>query len=321
MTHAFALAGGLDALARPAHAGVAPRDRLAGAVLVGVGVVLSAGALAASLASDAPLEVRALAAFLNALIILVPIGVGRYAARRESHRRFGRQLIAAGFISSTAALAQADLSLPYSIAMIGGWLVILIVVFLVLSYPSGRLATNLDRGLFAAAVLLVCVLYLPTALLVDGYPAQTPWSSCRVVCPANALMLVDEQPAFIDAWLVPAREAFTVAVLLGVLGTLAGRVRRATYLERRTLTPVLVAAAVMLKSLAVWLVAHRTSPDAPAVDMLGWLFALCIPALAIGFLVGLMRWQVYVAHALERLTVAMRRQIAPEELRNTLARA
>lgn len=283
--------------------------------------MLSATAVAASLAADAPPGARVRAALLNALIILVPIGTGLYAAQREAHRAFGRLLIAAGLVWSTAAFAQADASVPYSIGRIGGWLVSLLLVWLVLAHPTGELRDRLDRGLVAVALAILFLLYLPTALLVDAYPTQTPWSACRLDCPANAFMLVDQEPAFIDAWLAPIRETLLVAVFLGVLVALAARTRRATYLQRRMVAPVLLAAAILIGFLVAFVAVRRSAPGAPVVDTLGWLFALCVPGVALGFLVGLVRWRLYVARALQQLTVAMRREMGPQELGATLAQA
>ena len=66
-------------------------------------------------------------------------------------------------------------------------------------------------------------------------------------------------------------------------------------------------------------VTRRADAAAPAVDIVGWLAGLCIPAIALGFLVGLMRWRLYVGRALGRLTIATRRSIGAQGLADTLA--
>jgi signal transduction histidine kinase len=287
---------------------------------VGAALVASAAAIAISAATAARgAELRY--ALVNGLIVLVPITVGAYATRRESSRAFGRRLIAAGLIWSMAALAASDVSLPYSLGRIGGWFVTAFVVLLVLSYPSGRLATRLDRALFAAAVALVGGLFLPTALLVERFPAPSPWAMCTRDCPPNAFMLLDHTPAFVGAWVVPARELLMVALLFGVFGSIAARVRRASALQRRTLMPVLVASAALVASLAACVIVRRASPGAAALGPLFRIYALSIPGLAIGFLVGMVRWQAYTARALERLAVGVQGDVEPARLRRVLARA
>ena len=52
-----------------------------------------------------------------------------------------------------------------------------------------------------------------------------------------------------------------------------------------------------------------------------WLVALTVPAMAVAFLIGLMRWWVYVGASLRRLAARLRSPLAPEELRSALADA
>ncbi len=292
-----------------------------GAVVIAAAAVLSAAGAAASLAANAPVQTRWRYALLNALIIFVPIGVGVYARQRAAQRRFGGLLIVAGLVWSTAALAQADASLPYSVGRLGGWCAIVFLVCLVLAYPTGELTSPRDRRLAGAALALLCLLYLPTAVLVDAYPVHTPWSSCRVDCPANAFMLAEQEPAFIQAWIYPLREALTVGLFAGVSATLVARMRHATRPQRQMLAPVLTAAIAQMLLLVVFVVARRGDPGASAVDTLGWLVGLCVPGVALGFLVGLVRWRLYVAGALQQLAVVTRRRMNPDELRKTLAHA
>ena len=52
-----------------------------------------------------------------------------------------------------------------------------------------------------------------------------------------------------------------------------------------------------------------------------WLVALTVPAMAVAFLIGLMRWWVYVGASLRRLAARLRSPLAPEELRSALSDA
>ncbi|HET8949862.1 MAG TPA: ATP-binding protein, partial [Solirubrobacteraceae bacterium] len=278
-------------------------------------------AVALSLAASTPPAVRARTALLNALIILVPVGVGLYARRLEAQRRFGGLLIAAGFLWSTTSLAQADGSLPYSVGRLGGWAVTLVAVLLVLGYPDGRLGTASARWLGAAAALCFAVLYMPTALLVHDFPAHSPWAACAADCPPNAFMVLDRQPEFLDAWFIPLRETLTVVLALGALGEIASRAGRAGTLRRRAVVPVVVAAAALMIALAAFVVARRTDAGTQAIEMLGWIYGLSIPALGIGLLIGLARRQWYVATALERLTALLGQEIPAGALRDRLAEA
>jgi signal transduction histidine kinase len=134
-------------------------------------------------------------------------------------------------------------------------------------------------------------------------------------------MVVPEEPGFIEAWVSPVRESLMVTIFVAAIAALALRMRGATQPQRRTLAPVLIAAVIQLLLLVVFVVARRRDPGAPALDVLGWLAGLCVPLVALAFLVGLVRWRLYVARALERLTVATRRRMSPDELRASVASA
>ena len=95
------------------------RARATSGAVICVSAALSTAAVIASLEADAPAGERVRDALLNALIILLPVGVG-LSGEAPGTRRFGRLLIAAGLVWSTAALANADASVPCRVGRIGG---------------------------------------------------------------------------------------------------------------------------------------------------------------------------------------------------------
>ena len=151
--------------------------------------------------------------------------------------------------------------------------------------------------------MTIVVGYVPTALLADRYPTPSPWTECGAACPDNAFQIVDAEPRFVVHGLPAARELVTILLFLGVATVLSRRVRTATHLTRIILTPVLIVATVRLVVYAGAIAVRRASPDAPAVDVLAWTLALLIPVMAIGFLVGLVRWRMFAGGALERLAL------------------
>ena len=90
---------------------------------------------------------------------------------------------------------------------------------------------------------------------------------------------------------------------------------------RRTLEPVLVVAIFRLVVFAASAVARRVDPDSPFVDAGLWLIALGLPALALAFLVGLVRWRLFVAGAMQDLATRLPGHAQPEQLRVALAEA
>jgi signal transduction histidine kinase len=307
-----------DDTADPHH--VSPTRQIELGIVALAGVALSAIA-AALTAANVSGEGAALAVLVRASTVAVPIAVGIYAWLRRPDERFGRLLVVLGGGWFLTTLAQSSDPLAFSAGRVAAWVMEVAVVFLVLAFPTGRLGTRLDRQLVAAAVALVGLLYLPTALMVEHYPEPTPWSSCEPGCPANALMLLDAQPAFVDQIVLPLRAVLTVLLFLAVTLRLIQRVRNASELMRRTLLPVLAVAIARLVVYVVGIVARAPSPDSAAVDALTWALTLGVPALAVAFFVGLLERRLYVAKALQQLGLRTRADSSAGELRTALAEA
>src|SRR4051794_21716235 len=126
--------------------------------------------------------------------IWVPVLTGLFALRSSYSERFGRALVAAGLLWSLTALGESPDSLLYSIGRLCGWLGFPFLFYLLLSFPSGRLAPGLDRALYAG-LMAVLALYVGSALFVAGYPPHTPWASCVNDCPPNAFLVLGHEPA------------------------------------------------------------------------------------------------------------------------------
>src|SRR5215208_1675786 len=160
---------------------------VAGLAALGAAGVALAAAAAWIGATGAGTERPEFAAAAHALVIAAPIAAGLYAVYRHPTGRFGWLLVLAGFLWSPTMLAESSDSVVYSIGRVWVWFAELLVIYLVLAFPSGRLVSRTDRLLFRAGVLIVA-LYLVSSLLVE-YPEPTPWASCGTDCPGNAFML------------------------------------------------------------------------------------------------------------------------------------
>ncbi len=173
------------------------------AAVAGLAATITAAAITAGSVTG---EGAALAGLARATMVAVPIAVGLYAWHRRPADRFGRVLVAAGFGWFLTTLSESDDELLYSIGRVAGWVVELGLIWLILAFPSGRLRTRADHLLVYFAAALVAVLYLPTALIADGFPVPSQFTSCDSACPPNAFQIGSE-PAFLDAAVVPLREA------------------------------------------------------------------------------------------------------------------
>src|SRR4051794_23184523 len=135
----------------------------AAAALIGVLCAVTAAVTVGGNPSDyAWLEATA-----RTFMVAAPIAVGFYARRDPATERFGTLLAAAGGGWFLTTLSGSDHEVVYSIGRVSGWIVEAVLVYVLLAFPSGRLEP-VDRRIVIAAVALVGILYLPTALLVAG---------------------------------------------------------------------------------------------------------------------------------------------------------
>ncbi len=279
---------------------------------------LFGAASVALVASAAPADERFARALLEALIVGLPVLAGAYALRWPRTVRVGYLLIATGLLWSLTALAESSHSLPYSIGRVCAWVLFPPLVYLMLAFPSGRVVRRRDRRLFGAVTLVIVVLYLGSALFVEAYPEHTPWASCTDDCPANAFLLLGDEPAFIGDVVRPLREVLSVLLLGGVTLSIAQRWRAAGPVRRRTVGPVLAMCVVSTVSLMSFIVVRWAAPDSAATAALGWIWGGSIAGLAGGFLAGLARRRLMFGDMLNRLSPALTGRFDAGRLRTAL---
>ena len=257
----------------------------------------------------------------RAVMVGAPIAVGLYARRRRPFERFGTLLIALGAGWFVATLSGSRDEVLYSVGRVAAWLVEAAIVYLMLAFPSGRLPGRTDRLLAGAAAVVVVVLYLPTALLVETYPVPAPPTSCHAGCPHNAFMIVSAEPAFVDDIVRPLREVLTARCSRrSPCGSACASTVRRTWCAAPW-SPCWSVAILRLAILAVGTAGRRVAPESPLLEISMWLIAFTLPAMAVAFLVGLARWRLFTAAAMQRLATRLRGHPRPEELRAALADA
>jgi signal transduction histidine kinase len=290
------------------------------APLAAVCVVLIGGVVAVMLAG-APPDERVTATVVFALLVGVPMLVGLAALHVRHDDRFARLLFAAGAMFTLTALSQSSSSTVYSVGRVAVWVVVPVMLHLILAFPSGRLVTVSDRRLMAVIWAIAGLLYLPTALIVSRFPEPSPFARCGVDCPPNAFALVHVDAGFVDDIIQPGRELVTVLAFVAVVVLVARRTRRSGPMLRRAMSPVLVVAVAQVTTFAVYLWSRRAGNVSATVDVLGWLWLLTLPAVALSFAFGLVNRRVYAAAALQQLTLRLRAPATAQELRGRLADA
>jgi signal transduction histidine kinase len=294
------------------------RRFLAGLAIVGAAVTLLAAVFVADGATQNEAAGRGV---LELLVVGSPLAAGLYAVRGGRDVRFGAALIGAGFAWSLTALGEASGSLPYSIGRVAGWLVFPWLVYLMLAFPTGRIAGRVDRGLLVALNALLALLYIGSALLVRDYPQSTPSATCKSGCPDNAFMLVGSEAAIVHSVVQPVREGLAVLLFAAAVAAMARRWRAATPLRRQTMTPVVLVSGVSVCLLAAFFVARARSAESQTTVMLGVLWSLCIPALAAAFFAGLLQRRLTLGTLLERLGALLGTEADVTRLRDAVATA
>jgi signal transduction histidine kinase len=291
----------------------------------GLALVLAAGMVLCAVTalvtiSGSPAD-PALAAAGRVFVVATPIGAGAYAVYRGESARFGTRLIVLGFLWFLSTLAGSSNAWVYSTGRVFGWIAELMLAYVILCFPSGRLPGRLDRAIVTGGVVLVATLYLPTALLARRYPVPDPFSSCVSGCPHNAFFAVSSQPAFLGGVVLPLRDLLLILLFGAVTLRLAWRWRRATRLMRLTLNPVIAVAIARLIAYIITVALRRVSPASALVEPMTWALALLVPVMALAFLVAAIRWRLFAAGALERLAAGLGTIGRPGELRAALAAA
>jgi signal transduction histidine kinase len=302
----------LGARAQPVREALEARLALAGA-LVCIGSVAIA-AVAAS--SDAAFG-RAL---LQLLIVGGPIAVGLYALRAPVNASFGIALLGIGFAWSLTALTEAPLSVPHTIGRLATWLTFPCVVYLLLAFPHGRLEKGLDRAVFLGVVGVMLVLFYGTAPFVQAFPPKTLWSTCTSDCPANALFVLDQQPAFLTE-VVLVREWLVELLWLGLFYSMFRRWRAASPLQQRAMGPAFIAGTLLGVAHYAHITARQLGAPADTVIALSSVWTFCIVAVCGAFLYGLVRRRMLLAGALAGLGGALRAGDDRVHMRDSLATA
>ncbi len=291
------------------------RRRLIAAALLGLALCAISVAVAQAnpVASGRTAQVTVAVATIAALL-----GVGLYAWYRDAENQFGKVLYLTGVCWFFVTLANSDSAALYSVGRIAGWLFEVLLAYALLSYPTGRLEGRAARTIVIGGALLIALLYLPTIPITAQYPLPAPFTACTAHCPQN-VFLVGSEPSVLPDLIKPVRDVVAMLFYLGAVCVLTARLRAAGHNQRRTLAPVLGAAALRFVAAIVYVALRRAGADGTGTDVAVFVALLSVPVTALGFLLGLLQWRVYSGGALRRLTTGLSETRDPEDLRGLLA--
>lgn len=279
-------------------------------VFVGLGA-LAAVVWAAALVDDVGLSIAA----ARVVVCWALLGAGAVAARRAPAAPTGALMAFVGLLFAGAAATEESLEpWRYTIGLGFSDLWLGALVWLVLSFPNGRLETFPRRFLGAAALLLT----------VGWKPAELAWTSPGAACwdcpPAGNVWFVGKPPLDLAAWDARIHGAILVALALAV-GVVLARFVASSAPARRTQLPLLLPAALLVAKLIldeVWLLDRYAVYPADELMIVTAPNALVLAAIPIGFIAGASRtsgWQGAIGRLLGDL------EAQQEDLSDALARA
>jgi signal transduction histidine kinase len=236
------------------------------------------------------------------------VGTGLYAWGRWPESRFGLLMVLVGFAWFLGPLSAADAPLVFTLGIAMGAVWGPLFGHVLLSFPTGRLATRSRRRVVAASYVVIPLAPI-LALLVND--ADDVITDCRGGCPRNVL-LIRRDEGLGDAALALG-SALTLGICLVAVGMLVQQWRAATAPQRRSLVPLFVSGGVMLGLIAAYAVSQ--------FDAVGWMAFAAFAATPFAFLAGLARADVAGSRGLRRLIAELGGMPERADLRDRLARA
>jgi len=242
-----------------------------------LGLAEAAGAATIVATSDhEPHKAATLAFALTAGVTFIASGL--VALRRRPGNRTGLYLAAVGYLWLLGALGDANNDVVYTAGSVLGNLAFIPFAALVLSFPTGGLATRVDRILVRATACFVVI--GPTLLLMF---ANRPPSCTN--CRDSSIVVYSSHT--LERTIDIVGTMYVVALIVAVGIVLAFRWHRSSTALRRVLLPVYVAGGAALLFLLVGNLVSTFSRTAG--DALGPFFVICFGAVPLAFLLGILR--------------------------------
>jgi len=239
-------------------------------------------------------------------------GTGLYAWTRQPTNNVGPLMIAVGFAGLLKALAFSNNSVIFTIGSLCELLIYALLIHLLLSFPSGRLDSAVDRVLVAIAYFNTTVVQLAAFVLND------PRAGCSQ-CPANPLLVGKSDTA---AGVISAAQLdIAIAVLGAVVAILYRRWRDSSPDQRRGFAPVLTVGGLSFVLLMASLIVEQAGLSGSIDDGLTLALFGTLACLPFAFLTGLLRFRFSQAEAVSSLVGRLGDGRGRGSLRDALAEA
>jgi signal transduction histidine kinase len=300
-----------------------PRPRRAGArpavvqtAVLGTGLAAGAGV---TVAHSPYLQHPAVQGVLYGALIAAMTTVACVALHRGIERRLWLVLLTLALYSATTldTLATPGLDALGQIA----WAAVLVVaVYILLSFPEGRLPDQVARGVVAMTALASVVVWGALLATAERLPEFMPAARCKDECPRNPVRILGGDATVGDA-LAVASWSVTAGALMAVAVALTVRLRTAPSISRRTTSPILVAVLAVAGTFAAAAVARAGGAAPATLERLGWFSTATSLTIPCAFLAGMLGARVFAGGALERLVARLSAGTRDLDARRLLADA
>ncbi len=236
------------------------------------------------------------------------VGVGLWVWRQRSAGNIGPLMVAVGLSGLVKGLAFSNDSVVFAIASAGEVLIYAVLIHLLLSFPSGRLETRLDR-------LLVTIAYVNTTVVQLGVFLFTAPAKAD---PSNPLLIENSEAAGV---LSAAQLDISIALLGAVVAVLYRRWRSGTPGRARVFAPIVAVGGLTFLLLMAALIVEQAGLSSDISDAQTLALFTSIACLPFAFLVGLLRSRFSEADAISELLAQLGEGGGRGALRNALADA
>jgi signal transduction histidine kinase len=279
--------------------------------LFAVGVIFAGLAVALTLTSDHD-DQKLVTAILGPVVGLSFIGTGVFAWWRRPLNRFGLLMCAVGFAWFLSGLVESNDPTFFTIGAYLSPLYVVLVIHMVLAFPTGRLETPGARAIAIGGYVVGLVVTLPFFLLGGDLDRGAD-------APENAFAIVDE-PGVADAFLTLTLLG-AVVVAGATVAVLLRKRRAATPPQRRAQAPMLWTGLTVMTTLALSFLADAAGlPDAVAMTF-SYVAFVGFAVLPYAFLTGLIRTRYSRAGAVGALVERLNAPDTRVSLREALADA
>ena len=238
------------------------------------------------------------------------VASGLVAWRQRPGNRLGPVMIFTGFAWFATFLTDAHAGWPFTLGTAIQSVYLVGFVYLVLSFPTGRLRGRADMALIAGAIALVTVVEWTSLLFSESHAVLCDR------CPPNVLLV--ERNDGLASGLLQLQRITGVALALLTVVLLVRRWRAATAAERRSVAPVLWAGSATVVVLAVS-IANDVVGE-PLGQLGKWALYCVFASVPIAVLVVLLQRQL-ARGAVAGLVVELGERADGTDLRDALARA